>query len=56
MLRVDLYEILAELSESIVSPECTDCKKVLFLEILGEGGSSELRRSSVLRGVGFEAL
>ena len=56
VLRADLCDILAELSASIVSAECTDCKKVLCLELLGEGGSSELRRSLVLRGVGFEAL
>jgi hypothetical protein len=56
VLRVDLCDTLAELSASIVSAKCTDCKKVLFLELLEEGGSSELRRSPVLRGVGFEAL
>jgi hypothetical protein len=56
VLRANLCDILAELSASIVSVECTDCKKVLCLEILGEGGSSELRRSHVLCGVGFEAL
>jgi hypothetical protein len=56
MLRADLCDILAEQSASIVSTECMDCKKVLCLELLGEGGSSELCRSPVLRGVGFEAL
>ena len=56
MLRDDLCDILVELSASIISVECKNCKKVLCLELLGEGGSSELRRSHVLRGVGFEAL
>ena len=56
MLRADLRDILVELSASIVSVECMDYKKVLCLELLGEGGSSELRRSHVLCGVGFEAL
>ena len=56
MLRVDLWGILAELSASIVSAECTDCKKVLCLELLGEGGSSELCRYPILHGIGFEAL
>ena len=56
MLRDNLYDILADLSASIVSAECTDIKKVLCLEILREGGSSEMHRSPVLRGVGFEAL
>jgi hypothetical protein len=45
--------ILAELSASIASAECTDCKKVLCLELLREGGSSELHRSLVMRRVGF---
>jgi hypothetical protein len=53
VLRDDLCDILAELSASIVSVECTDCKKVLCLELLWEGGSSELHRSLVLCGVGF---
>jgi hypothetical protein len=56
VLRVDLCDLLAELCANIVNVECTDCKKVLCLELLGEGGSSELHRSLVLRGVGFEAL
>ena len=56
MLRVDLCDILAEMSASIVSVECMDCKKVLCLELLGEGGSNELHRSPVLCRVGFEAL
>ena len=56
MLRDDLCDILAEMSASIVSVECTDCKKVLCLELLGEGGSSELCRYPVLHGVRFEAL
>jgi hypothetical protein len=51
-----MCDILAELSASIVSVECTDCKKVLCLELLREGGSSDLRKSLVLRRVGFEAL
>jgi hypothetical protein len=56
VLRVDLCDILAELSASVVSAECMDCKKVLCLELLGEGGSSKLRRSPVLCRVVFEAL
>jgi hypothetical protein len=51
-----MCDMLAELSASIVSAECTDCNKVLCLELLREGGSSELHKSHVLRGVGFEAL
>jgi hypothetical protein len=53
VLRAYLCDILAELSESIVSAKCMDCKKALFLEILREGGSTELCRYPVLRGVGF---
>ena len=56
MLRVDLCDILAELSASIVSVECTDCKKFLCLELLREGGSNELHRYHVMCRVGFEAL
>ena len=56
MLRADLCDILAELSASIVSVECTDCKNILCLEQLGEGGSSELHKSPILHGVGFEVL
>jgi hypothetical protein len=48
VLRADLCDILAEMSAIIVSVECTYCKKVLCLELLGEGGSSELRRSPIL--------
>jgi hypothetical protein len=55
VLRVDLCDMLAELSASIVSVECIDCKKVLCLELLEEGGSSELHKSLVLHKVGFEA-
>ena len=51
-----MCDILAELSASIVSVECMDCKKVLYFELLGEGGCSELRISPVLGRVGFEAL
>jgi hypothetical protein len=56
VLRAYLCDIIAELSASIVSAECMDCKKVLCLEILEEGGCSELRISPVLGRVGFEAL
>jgi hypothetical protein len=56
VLRVDLCDILAEMSASSVSVECMDCKKVLCLELLGEGGSSELCRSPFMCRVGFKAL
>jgi hypothetical protein len=45
-----MCDIIAELSASIVSVECMDCMKVLCVEILGDGGSSKLRRSPVLCG------
>jgi hypothetical protein len=56
VLRDARCDTLVEMSASIVSVECMDCKKVLCLELLGEGGSNKLCRSLVLRGVGFEAL
>jgi hypothetical protein len=43
------YVRLAELSES----HCKRLWKAVCLDILGEEGSSEIRRSPVLRGVGF---
>jgi hypothetical protein len=56
VLRVDLCDILAELSASIVTVECTNCKKVLCLDLIGKGVSRKLHKSLVLLGVGFEAL
>jgi hypothetical protein len=56
VLRTDLCDIFVELSASIVSAECMDYNFFLCLELLREGGSSELCISPILRGVGFKAL